>query len=106
MNIYLKSFISLGLSFLILSSVFHIDLHHQDHHEGYNICDINCGNEKHHFISHHCEKCLIKNNELLFQSFVEESLGSQVILFKTQKKWYIKSTIPFNLNCRPPPKVV
>ncbi len=102
---YLKSFISLALTFLILSGVFHVDLHHEDYNEGYSICDINCENEKHHFISHHCEKCLVKNNKLLFQNFVQHSFDSQVILFKTLNKWCIDSTIPFNLNCRPPPKI-
>ena len=62
MNRMLKTFIAYGLSFLFLSAVFHVDHHHQDHHDGYSICDISCDDAKHHSISHQCEKCLNKNN--------------------------------------------
>ena len=71
MNRMLKTFIAYGLSFLFLSAVFHVDYHYQDHHDGYSICDINCDDEKHHSISHQCEKCLNKNNRLIVQECID-----------------------------------
>ena len=105
-NILLKTFITHGLSFLILSSTFHVDLHHEDYHEGNSICNIDCGNENHHSASHHCEKCLVKNHKSPIQTFVDISTDSQVSSFKFSNKTNIACSIFFSLYSRPPPKTI
>ena len=44
----LKSFISYGLSIMLLSATLHVDLGHE-HYDGYSICDIDCDDEKQSF---------------------------------------------------------
>jgi len=102
-NIYLKSFISFGLSFLILSAIFHVDPYHQDHHDGYNICSIHCEHEKHHSKLHHCEKCLVKDKKIEFQSTFEICIDTFSISYKFKSKKFEKYSISFNLYSRPPP---
>ena len=102
----LKSFISCGLSFLILSSNFHIDLRHEDHNEGSSICNIDCGKENHHSISHSCEKCLTKSTKSLVQILDELSHDLQIMSLQSVNDWCPSNTKPFNLYSRPPPKPI
>ena len=45
MSKMLKSFITYGLSILLLSATLHVDLYHHEHYDGYSICDIDCDDE-------------------------------------------------------------
>jgi len=89
---------------MILSMSINVDLYHQDHKGGFSICNIDCGNEHHHSYIEHCEKCLIKNNESLFQNSIELFFDLQFISFKPVNKWQIGSSTIFSQYSRPPPK--
>ena len=102
----LKTFISYGLSFLFLSAIFHVDLHHQHHHDGYSICDISCDDEKHHSKSHQCEKCLNKKNRLIVQECIDLPFNGDRIRFYSLNESFDHRSIPFNLYSRPPPSLL
>ena len=102
----LKTFILYGLSFLFLSATFHVELYHQDHHDGYSICDINCDDEKHHSISHRCETCLNKKNRLIVQECINLSFnGLGTSLYSLNESCDDRTTL-FILYIRPPPKLL
>ena len=106
MNKMLKTFISYGLSFLFMSASFHVDLHYQDNYDGYSICDISCDEEKHHSISHQCEKCLNKTNRLIAQEFIELSSNEYRTALYSSNEIFEDEIIPFNLYSRPPPSLL
>jgi len=74
-----KHFITYTLSILFLSATLHVD-HHHEHHDGYNICDVNCDNESHDSLSHQCEKCLKENNRLIVQETIDLSFNEGSVL--------------------------
>ena len=100
-----KHFIKYTLSILFLSATLHVDLYHE-HHEGYNICDINCDNESHDSISHQCEKCLKKNNRLIIQENIDLSFNESSVLSLSPDKSFKHSLSIFNLYSRPPPSLL
>ena len=105
MNKMLKSFISYGLSIMVLSAILHVDLYHE-HYDGYSICDISCDEEKHHSISHQCEKCLNKINRLIAQEFIELSFNEYRTALYSSNKDFEDKIIYFNLYSRPPPSLI
>ena len=106
MNKMLKTFISYGLSLLFMSASFHVDLHYQDNYDGYSICDISCDEEKHHSISHQCEKCLNKTNRFISQEFIELSSNEYRTVLYSSNENIENKIIPFNLYSRPPPSLI
>ena len=102
----LRTFITYGLSFLFLSATFHVDLSHKDHHDGYSICDISCDDEKHHSISHKCEKCLNKNNRPIIQECIDSSYNGYTTSFYSLNESFKYSFLHFSLYSRPPPPEV
>ena len=106
MNRMLKTFIAYGLSFLFLSTVFHVDHHHQDHHDGYSICDISCDDDKHHSISHQCEKCLNKNNRLIVQEFIDLPYNKYKRSLYSLNESFNETFTIFSLYSRPPPSLL
>jgi len=105
MNIMLKTFIAYGLSFLFFSAAFHVD-HYHSLHDGYSICDISCDDEKHHFISYQCEKCLNKNNRLIIQECINLLYNEYQTGFFSINASFNQTFIPFNLYSRPPPSLI
>jgi len=101
----LKSFISYGLSIMLLSATLHVDLDHE-HYDGYSICDIDCDDEKHHSINHKCEKCLNKTNRLIVKEFIELSSNEYRIALYSSNENFEDKIIPFNLFSRPPPSLL
>ena len=106
MNKMLKTFISYGLSLLFMSASFHVDLHYQDNYDGYSICDISCDEEKHHSISHQCEKCLNKTNRFISQEFIELSSNEYRTALYSSNEIFEDKIIYFNLYSRPPPSLI
>ena len=102
----LKTFISYGLSFLFMLALFHGDLHYQENHDGYSICDISCNEEKHHSISHQCEKCLNKTNKFIVQGFIELSSNKYRTALYSSNEIFKDKIISFNLYSRPPPSLI
>ena len=103
MNEVLKKFISFGLSIMALSATLHVDLHHE-HYDGYTICDIDCDDEKHHFTTHQCEKCLNKNNSLTKQEKDVLLIDANRFALLFSKIHFKNSFLNFSLYSRPPPK--
>ena len=97
-----KHFITYTLSILFLSATLHID-HHHEHHDGYNICDINCDNESHDSLSHQCEKCLKENNRLIVQETIDLSFNEGSLLLLSSDESFNHSLSIFYLYSRPPP---
>ena len=97
-----KHFITYTLSILFLSATLHVDLHHE-HHDGYNICDINCDNESHDSLSHQCEKCLKENNRLIVQETIDLSFNDGSVLLLSPDESFNHSLSIFYLYSRPPP---
>ena len=89
-----------------MSATFHVDLHYLDNYDGYSICDISCDEEKHHSISHQCEKCLNKTNRLIAQEFIELSFNEYRTTFYSSNENIENKFIPFNLYSRPPPSLI
>ena len=102
----LNNFIVYGLSLLLLTASFHIESHHNDHSDGYSICNIDCDDEKHHSITHQCEKCLNKNNRLIDQECVELSFNGNGIFFYSLNDRFDDALTYFNLLSRPPPALL
>ena len=105
MNMMLKSFISCGLSIMLLSATFHVDLHHE-HHDGYSICDIDCNDEKHHFIDHQCEKCLNKTSRLIVEGCIDFSYDEHVPLLYSLNEGFNDSRKPYSTYSRHPPTLL
>ena len=104
MNGVLKKFISYGLFIMALSATIHVDLHHELY-DGYTICNIDCDDEKHHFITHQCEKCQNKNSSLTKRekkALLIETNRSALLFSKVHFK---NSFLHFSLYSRPPPEV-
>ena len=102
----LKTFIVYGLSFLFLSTAFHVEPYHQDHQDGYSICNINCDDENHHSISHQCEKCLNNINRFIAQQFIELSFNEYQTALYSSYENFEDGFISFNLYSRPPPRLI
>ena len=105
MNMMLKSFISCGLSIMLLSATFHVDLHHE-HHDGYSMCDIDCHDEKHHPMDHHCEKCLNKTNRLVVEGCIDFLFDEHVPLLYSLNERFNDSPKPYSTYSRPPPSLL
>ena len=105
MKSFLKSFISFGLSFQMVSLTLHIDMHNE-YYDGYNICNIDCNDQKHHSINHQCEKCLNKTNRMFVQELVQFSFKKYGIFIYSLKEKFGDSPNPFNLYSRPPPSIL
>ena len=97
-----KHFITYTLSILFLSATLHVD-HHHEHHDGYNICDLNCDNESHDSLSHQCEKCLKENNRLIVQETIDMSFNESSVLSLSLDESFNYSLSIFYLYSRPPP---
>ena len=97
-----KHFITYTLSILFLSATLHVD-HHHEHHDGYNICDVNCDNESHDSLSHQCEKCLKENNRLIVQETIDLSFNEGGLLLLSSDESFNHSLSIFYLYSRPPP---
>ena len=100
--IMFKHFITYTLSILFLSATLHVD-HHHEHHDGYNICDVNCDNESHDSLSHQCEKCLKENNRLIVQETIDLSFNEGSVLLLSSDESFNHSLSIFYLYSRPPP---
>ena len=97
-----KYFIYL-LSILFLSGSLHFDQDVHSHTNEHNICNVDCKNEHHHSMSHQCEKCLIKINNLIFAPADKFYSNFQDILYIINYDNHIKDYLIFNLYSRPPP---
>ena len=101
-----KSITSFGLSFLILSSILHIDLHQNDNYKGPSVCDIDCFNQKHHSISNSCQRCLTKNSESFVSIFDEYFHNFPTILVPPLNESSLVEKRTFSLYSRPPPNSI
>jgi len=106
MSKMLKSFITYGLSILLLSATLHVDLGHHDHYDGYSICDIDCDDEKHHSIDHQCERCLNKTNRMIVQECIDFSLDDHGELVYSLNERFNLCSIPYFSYSRPPPSLL
>ncbi len=102
----LKSFITYGLSILLLSAVVHVDTHHHDHHDGYNLCDIDCDNKEHGSMSHQCEKCLNSNNRPVIRESIVLSYDINESLVYCLDESFRSTYSYFRLYSRPPPNLL
>ena len=82
MKALLKFFISFGLLFQMVSLTLHIDMQNE-YHDGYNICDIDCNDQKHHSINHQCVKCLNKTDRMIIQELKQFSFNTIHIILST-----------------------
>jgi len=102
----IKIIVSYGLSLLFLNAILHVDPHKHNHNDGYSICDISCDSEEHHSFSHHCQKCLNKNNKLSTRESVELKYDEDGTTFFFSNESYNKIYFSFNLLSRPPPNIL
>ena len=105
MKTILKNIITYGLSLLVVATIIHIDHHVDEYQDGYSICGISCDDEKHHSISHKCEKCLNKNNRLIIQECIDLSYNGYTTSFYSLNESFKYSFLHFSLYSRPPPQV-
>jgi|TARA_B110000858_G_scaffold43533_1_gene49870 hypothetical protein len=101
----LKTFISFGLSIMLLSTALHVDLHHEDY-DGYSICNTDCIDAKHHLDLHQCIKCLNKNSDSLIFSWGKNFFHEEIKTPNFPNHHLIESAFHFNLFSRPPPKLL
>ena len=98
-----KSFITYGIIFSTLLTVFHTDFHGHEKHDGYSFCDVKCNDKNHHLDNHQCEICINNNSTIILvnsSSKISYKYFSHIIKkFEYQKKSYLDS----NLLSRPPP---
>ena len=93
------------LSLFLLASIIHVDHYVGEHQDGYNICDISCDNEKHHWVNHQCQKCLNKNQKLVSIKDIDNSINQRKIRYSIVKNTIDVKSIIFDLNSRPPPSL-
>ena len=106
MKTILKNIITYGLSLLVVATIIHIDHHVDEYQDGYSICDISCDDEKHHSISHQCEKCLNKNNRLVVQEFIDLPYNKYKRALYSLNENFNETFIIFSLYSRPPPSLL
>ena len=106
MNRTIKTFISLPMAFLLFMGQIHIDEHSSDHIDGYNICNIDCENGDHHFITHECEICIIQNNKIIVQSFFKFSQDNSQRDFFPIVPFHKHLFSNLNTDSRAPPNIM
>ena len=105
MKHFLKNLITCGFSFAILHGTLHVDFHNHDSFDGFSICNYGCDDERHHLLSHECEKCLNKNNKLINTQVGDFQYNQPKILFYSSSKKRYNNYFYYSLYSRPPPNL-
>ena len=103
MNNILKTLVTCGLSLLLLTGLVHVDSYHEQHND-YSICNIDCNQEKHHSITHLCEKCLTSQDRLIVSRNRSLFISEYQLLLIRLNENFIYSPSHFSLLSRPPPE--
>jgi hypothetical protein len=106
MNFSFKTFTSVILSYLLLSCNLHIDHFHDDHSEGYSICDTSCNDENHHSSNHHCDKCMNDNHRVIAQGSAHAYSYTQILSVYILDEFINDDSLPYKLYSRPPPNLL
>jgi len=102
----LRTLLTGGLIFLLFGGILHVDQYHQDPDSGYGICDIGCDEEKHHSMTHQCEKCLNKNSRLAIKEKNDLSYNSNSLSQWFSNQNFRNYFLNFSLYSRPPPSLL
>ena len=105
-KLFMKNIITYGLSILLMASLVHVDYHADVEQDGYNICKIGCEEQKHHSISHQCQKCLNNNQRLYFLTENEFSFNQNSTIYYSKIDIVYLESIIFDLRTRPPPSSI
>lgn len=101
-----KNFLSPVLSIFILLATFHVDIHNKYFFKGYSLFNIDYVDEngEHHYLSNHCEKCLVKNTKSVFNYFTGSTFSFKTVLFNSLDDLHIDYCLmTFSSFSRPPP---
>ncbi len=98
-----KTFITYGLSLLLLSGLLHVDLNNEVY-EGYGICNFDCNKGEHHSLTHLCEQCLTNQDRLLVNRDARLFINEYQLSLLVLNEKYRKPFTFFYLYSRPPPK--
>ena len=101
-----KTLLSYILSFILSSSILHIDHIEHDHHEGYSICDVSCNDGNHHSSSHQCVKCLSTPNELIVPVSADIYFNRVHISTYSLNESTKNTHLTYKLYSRPPPNLL
>ena len=77
----LRTFLTSGLSLLIVFANFHLNTHDHDNYDGYSICKIDCENVSHNKEAHQCEQCVSSKDRLIVQDGNFLSYSESKILY-------------------------
>ena len=102
----IKVILTLTLSFLLLSSLIHIDLHNHDYTDEYSICATNCDDEGHHFSYHTCGECIVIETQILKKECFELTFPNHKQLYVSYQYNFKKTVDNFDLYSRPPPQFI
>ena len=101
-----KKLLIIIVSFLFLESQLHLD--HANHIEsiGYSFCSEGCINGNHLSKTHHCEKCLNKDNRLFFANSFKLIKNENCSTFYTTQSTFNRSNLLIVFSSRPPPEIL
>ena len=102
----LKTFLTSGLSLLIVFANFHLDLHDKANDGGYSICKIDCENVSHNKDAHQCEQCVSSKDRLIVQDGNFLSYSESKILYYAHCESFDDPSTSFSLYSRPPPNIL
>ena len=102
----LKIILSFTLSFLLLSTLVHVDLHNHDNKDEYSFCATNCDNEGHHSTYHICNECIVEKTQILKKENVEITLPDYKKFYVSYYYNFNKTIDNFDLYSRPPPELI
>ena len=101
-----KKLLIIIVSFLFLESQLHLD--HANHIEsvGYSFCSEGCINDNHLSKTHHCEKCLNKDNRLFFANSFKLIKNENSSSIYPVQNIFSRSELLTVFSSRPPPEVL
>ena len=103
----LKKIFSYILSFLIAFATLHVDAHHKHYSDGYFLYNSEDEPSEQHYLSNHCEKCLVNKSKSTFKNYIESTFAFKAALFKPFNNRHIDYyLVAFSLFSRPPPKLI
>ena len=101
----IKNLLNIIIAFLFLCGAFHYEGADHSISNEYSFCSEGCDNN-HLSIQHHCEKCLNKNNRLIFNSSFNHRTKKHCPLFYSFEEIFDNNYLLTNLSSRPPPDIL
>tara|TARA_A100000164_G_scaffold58152_1_gene46818 strand:- start:1050 stop:1367 length:318 start_codon:yes stop_codon:yes gene_type:complete len=99
-----KKIFSSILTILIVSAGLHVDTHHKLFFDGNYVSNFDNKEDEHSHLSDHCEKCLVKNNNIIVKTYFESNFSFKSNFLQPSNSRHADySQFTCSLFSRPPP---